>query len=75
MLSRSKQTFARRARLSSKAIFAALALTLAAGVSLFAAARHQDTTADVKVLGPVSNLPVVKTSGEADGSGELSHQN
>jgi hypothetical protein len=50
-------TFARRARLSSKAIFTAIALTLAALVAI-AVAAHDHSTATVKTLGPVSRLPV-----------------
>lgn len=75
MLSYSKQTIARRARLSSKAIFAALALTLAAGVALIVAANHEQSTVEVKVLGPVHNLPVIKTSGGIDSDTNLTSQN
>lgn len=75
MLSCSKQTFARRARLSSKAILAALALTLAAGVALIVAASHEDSPLEVKVLGPVQNLPIIKTSGQIDTSTDFPSQN
>jgi hypothetical protein len=49
------QSFVRRARLSSKAIIAALALTLAALIALVIASRDKDTTT-VKVLSPVTDV-------------------
>jgi len=55
------QVFARRARLSSKAIVTAIALTLAALAAMSIAAR-QDTKTSVKTLSPVTQLPVEKRS-------------
>lgn len=52
------QSFVRRARLSSKAIVAALALTLAALIALVIASRDKDTTT-VKVLSPVTDVSPV----------------
>ncbi|MGO4684659.1 hypothetical protein [Hyphomicrobium sp. 2TAF46] len=50
------QVFARRARLSSKAIVTAVALTLAA-LAAIAIASRQDTKTSVKTLSPVTQLP------------------
>jgi hypothetical protein len=61
------QSFVRRARLSSKAIFAALALTLAALIALVIASRDKDTTT-VKVLSPVTNVSSPDTSEPASTS-------
>ena len=47
------QVFARRARLSSKAIFTAVALTLAALMAM-AIASHRETQTSVKTLSPVT---------------------
>lgn len=52
------QTFARRARLSSKAIFAAVALTLAGLVALAITTRDATQTA-VKTMSPVSQKPLL----------------
>jgi hypothetical protein len=49
------QVFARRARLSSKAIVTAIVLTLAALAAMAVAAR-QDRKVSVKELGPVTQL-------------------
>ena len=51
------QTFARRARHSSKAIITAIVLTLAA---LFAIAitAHDKASVTIKTFSPVTNLPV-----------------
>jgi hypothetical protein len=51
------ETFARRARLSSKAILTAVALTLAALIAIGIAARD-GAPAIVKTLGPVSRVAV-----------------
>jgi hypothetical protein len=51
------QVFARRARLSSKAIVTAVALTLAA-LAAMAVASHQETKNSVKTVSPVSQWPV-----------------
>jgi len=51
------QTFARRARLSSKAIVTAIALTLAALVAIAVAAR-EETATTVKTFGPVTHAPI-----------------
>jgi len=56
------QTFARRARLSSKAIIAAVALTLAALIAIAIAASDKDTTTTVKTLSPVTHMPVEEKS-------------
>jgi hypothetical protein len=53
-------TFTRRARLSSKAILAAVALTLAALAAL-AIASHESSPTAVKTLGPVTELPSVNS--------------
>jgi hypothetical protein len=53
--------FARRARLSSKAIATAVLLTLAAAIAI-AIASHETTTADIKTMGPVTRLPIDSTS-------------
>jgi hypothetical protein len=55
------QTFARRARHSSKAIITAIVLTLAA---LFAIAitAHDKASVTVKTLSPVTNLPILDGS-------------
>ncbi len=50
------QVFARRARLSSKAIVTAVALTLAA-LAAIAIASRQETKTSVKTLSPVTQLP------------------
>ncbi|WP_290995770.1 hypothetical protein [Hyphomicrobium sp.] len=50
------QVFARRARLSSKAIITALALTLAA-LAATAIASRQETKTSVKTLSPVTQIP------------------
>jgi hypothetical protein len=55
------QTFARRARHSSKAILTAVALTLAALFAI-AIAAHDKESATVKILSPVTNLPVMDQS-------------
>jgi len=55
------QTFARRARLSSKAIVAAVALTLAALIAIAIAASDKDSTT-VKTLNPVTHLPAQEKS-------------
>ena len=51
------QVFARRARLSSKAIFTAIALTLAALAAMAIAAR-QDTKTSVSTLEPSRQISV-----------------
>lgn len=51
------QVFARRARLSSKAIVTAVALTLVALAAMAVASRHETKTS-VKTVGPVSQWPV-----------------
>jgi hypothetical protein len=56
------QVFARRARLSSKAIVTAVALTLAAFAAIAVASR-QETKTSVKTLGPVSKWPIENGSG------------
>lgn len=50
------QVFARRARLSSKAIITAVALTLAALAAIAVASHHE--TNSVKTVSPVSQWPV-----------------
>lgn len=55
------KTFARRARLSSKAIFGAIALTLAALIAI-AIASHDQTSTTVKTFGPVTQDPVESKS-------------
>ncbi|MBN9246580.1 MAG: hypothetical protein J0I81_03875 [Hyphomicrobium sp.] len=50
------QVFARRARLSSKAIITAVALTLAA-LAATAIASRQETKTSVKTLSPVTQIP------------------
>ena len=50
------RVFARRARLSSKAIITAIALTLAA-LAAIAVASHEERKTSVKELGPVTQLP------------------
>jgi hypothetical protein len=55
------QTFARRARHSSKAIIAAVALTLAALLAI-AIAAHDKESATVKTLSPVTKLQVLDQS-------------
>ncbi|WP_181336329.1 hypothetical protein [Hyphomicrobium methylovorum] len=59
MTSEMPQTFARRARHSSKAIMAAVALTLAGLAALALTARETTQTA-VKTLGPVSLDPTLE---------------
>jgi len=56
------QTFARRARLSSKAIIMAIVLTLAALAAVAIAARQETVSSTVKTLGPVSRIPVEEQS-------------
>ncbi|MBS0238365.1 MAG: hypothetical protein JSS54_10485 [Proteobacteria bacterium] len=56
MLKEIPQVFARRARLSSKAIVTAVALTLAA-LAAMAIASRQDTKASFKTVSPVTQLP------------------
>lgn len=56
------ETFARRARHSSKAIVTAVALTLAALIALTIAARDKGPKS-VKILGPVTTVPVNVDSG------------
>jgi hypothetical protein len=51
------RVFARRARLSSKAIVTAIALTLAA-LAAIAVASHEDRKTSVKELGPVTEISV-----------------
>jgi hypothetical protein len=55
------QVFARRARLSSKAIITAIALTLAA-LAAIAVASHEERKTSVKELGPVTRLPTDASS-------------
>ncbi len=50
------QAFARRARLSSKAIVTAIVLTLAA-LAAMAIASRQETKTSVKTVSPVTQLP------------------
>ncbi|WP_144061281.1 hypothetical protein [Hyphomicrobium denitrificans] len=56
------QTFARRARHSSKAIVTAIVLTLAALIALTIAARDNGPKS-VKTFGPVTSAPVGVESG------------
>ena len=56
------ETFARRARLSSKAILAAVVLTFAA-LAAIAVASRDTTPAVVKIFSPVSQEPVDVNSG------------
>jgi hypothetical protein len=56
------ETFARRARLSSKAILAAVALTFAA-LGAIAIASQQTAPAVVKTFSPVSQEPTAVSSG------------
>jgi len=56
------ETFARRARLSSKAILAAVALTFAA-LGAIAIASRDTTPAVVKTFSPVSQEPAAVSSG------------
>jgi hypothetical protein len=55
------QSFARRARLSSKAILTAIALTLAA-LTAIAIASREETATTVKTFGPVTHVPVTNKS-------------
>ncbi|HET6389757.1 hypothetical protein [Hyphomicrobium sp.] len=55
------QVFARRARLSSKAIFTAVALTLAALIAMAIASRRETQTS-VKTISPVTQLPAESDS-------------
>jgi hypothetical protein len=52
------QVFARRARLSSKAIVTAVVLTLAALAAIAVASSRQETKNSVKTVSPVSQWPV-----------------
>ncbi len=52
------QVFARRARLSSKAIVTAIVLTLAALAAIAVAARQERQTSAIKNLDPVTRLSV-----------------
>jgi hypothetical protein len=61
MLNEMPQTFARRARLSSKAIIVAIALTLAAVLALAITSRDKETTA-VKTVSPVTHAPLLDKS-------------
>ena len=55
------QTFARRARLSSKAIIAAIALTVAALGAIVIASRD-NKSGTIKILSPVTHLPALESS-------------
>lgn len=66
-------TFARRARRSSKAIMTAVILTLAAAVALLVASQQQESGVDIKIFSPVSDAPLIKTSGSAVGALPISH--
>ncbi|WP_045835028.1 hypothetical protein [Hyphomicrobium sp. 99] len=55
------QVFARRARLSSKAIITAVALTLAA-LAAIAVASHRETKTSVKTISPVTQVTVESES-------------
>src|SRR4029079_5280352 len=55
------QTFARRARHSSKAIITAVVLTLAALVAIAITAQHK-ASVTIKTFSPVTNLPVLDRS-------------
>ena len=66
-------TFARRARRSSKAIVTAVVLTLAAAIALLAASQQHETGVDIKIFSPVSDAPLIKTSGSASEMPPISH--
>ena len=63
MVERNPQAIARRARLSFKAIAAALALTVAAAIAISIAAHRVEDASNVKVLGPVSEARHLPSEG------------
>jgi hypothetical protein len=54
------ETFARRMRLSSIAIFTAIAVTLAALIAI-TIASHETSPAAMKITGPVTRLPAANS--------------
>jgi hypothetical protein len=67
-LSELSEVFARRARLSSKAIVTAIVLTLAALVAVALAAREERRqTSSLKALDPVTRLSIGSSQGTGSG--------
>jgi hypothetical protein len=67
-LSELSEVFARRARLSSKAIVTAIVLTLAALVAVAIAAREERRqTSSLKALDPVTRLSIGSSQGTGSG--------